>query len=834
MMSKSQLIILSLMLCSSAWAQTPPSCFEIESILVDACALGQNCDDASDPACNCEGKNEMFRFVVGADDLSTADMTIDWPNGFNDWQGVCQNATTAQHVADLNATIQNCGYIVEHENGVLPAGSDVLVVTSTDMCVASNSFAGLADTLIIVFQCPGNYFGHFANQSNGSNNLRTLEMNFGQDCEDEVTYDRSLLVDQFGTNTPQDGATVDFTWNGAASYYNNGCNAPVEQAIFDAGADATLCPGESIALNAQVDGQYTDILWTGGNGEFADPSNTATTYTPSPDDPAEFTLTLIAQGCNGLISDEIQVQNLNQALTGITADGPTAICDGQELTLTAQGNGLFQWSTGVVAPSITVSEPDTYSVTVNNSCGTFSESIEIESIASPQVDVLNDLEETFCQGGSILLQATGSGGEITWSTNETGASITVDEEGWYYASVENQCATVSDSSQLILIPEATVTIEPSGPISLCEGEEFILTAEGEGIFTWSSGEQGETITVDDSGSYSVQAENACGTDTDGVEVLYGGSAPVASIEASDVMLCPGETIQLSGSGGETYAWNGVASGPELQVDAPGEYTLTAINDCGEDETSQIISWDEIPAATLVDGPDFAICNGQEAIVQVTGNGTFTWSDGAVADTQVFTQTGNYYVVAEAACGTDTAFFHIVTEEITAQAFADPIAGEAPLTVDFIDETANSLTSEWVFEQGQLSNSSQTSYTFLDEATYEVVLTVHSALGCESRTTVNIEVGACPFSLFVPSAFTPDGDGVNDQLRTVGNCIDRFEWTVYDRWGRQVFYTTDPDARWTGADRSGYAVSDGEYPYWIQVMDSNGVTHRVEGSIVVIR
>ncbi|NNE54611.1 MAG: hypothetical protein HKN32_01230, partial [Flavobacteriales bacterium] len=317
-------ILVSLFNWITMSSQTPTTCFEIESLLVDACALGSNCDSDNDPACDCEGKNEMFRFKIGPDGLNTADMDVEWPNGFNNWLGVCQNATTAQHVADLNATIQNCGLLLEPENGILPSGEDVLIVGSTDMCVASNSFAGLSDTIIIIFQCPGNYFGHFANQNNGSNNLRTLEVNFGQGCEDEVTYDRSLLLDQSGMNTPQDGATVNFTWDGEDSYINTGCNAPIEQSIFNAGDDVTLCPGATIPLSAEVADEYTDFEWSGGQGTFDDVNDPNTTYNPSPDDGDEFTLTLSAQGCNGLVTDEVQVQNLTNALTGITTDGGTA------------------------------------------------------------------------------------------------------------------------------------------------------------------------------------------------------------------------------------------------------------------------------------------------------------------------------------------------------------------------------------------------------------------------------------------------------------------------------------------------------------------------------
>jgi hypothetical protein len=818
----------------SAQAQVPDSCFEIESILVDACAFGSGCNSNADPACQCEGKNEMFRMVIGTDDLNTDDMICDWPNGGNPWWGVCQNAQTATTVAELNASIENCGWLEEPVNNILPAGRTVLMVTSTDMCVASNSFAGLADTLIIIFQCSGNYTGHFANYNNGGNNLRTLGVNFGQDCEDEVTYNRSLLIDQNGLNVPADGARVDFTWEGDPTYVNEGCNAPVEQSPFSAGSDQVLCPGENLVLTAQVGDGYTELQWSGGVGTFSDANSATTTYIPAATEAQEFNLTLSAQGCNGIISDEVTVLNLTEALTGIDAGGVSAICEGQSVTLTAEGSGLFSWSTNVIAPSITVDEPGTYSVSVNNSCGTFTESITLGQIAPPTVIVLNPLSEEICEGEEILLEALGTGGPITWSNSVQNDEIIVTESGWYIATVQNDCAIVQDSTEVIVIPFPEVEILPLGPLSICEGAELQLTAAGVGDFLWSTSQTLSVITVDEPGNYSVTASTSCGSISTEVQVDFGGFLPVAQIQADDLELCPGESVLLTGSGGDSYLWNDEPATGELLANSAGAYTLTAINSCGEDETTVIVLQDDIPQANLVDGPNFAICNGEDARVVVSGNGSFEWSTGEFANTIRVDTPGNYYVVAEAACGTDTAFFQVLVQDITAIASADPLIGDAPLTVTFTNETFNSQTQEWVFQQGNVSLSETATYTFVDKGDYEVVLTAATDLGCEDRTTIFISVGACPFTLFVPNAFTPDNDNVNDQLMVIGNCILQFEWHIYDRWGREVFFTEDPRARWSVADVSGYAVEDGQYHYWIQVLDSNGDTHRFNGSISVFR
>ncbi len=826
-MKKGLTIFLLMILSLVIRAQTPPTCFEIESVLVDACADGSDCPSQ-------EGQNEMVRFTVGPNDLDAGDLSVDWPNGGNPWLGLCQNAGTAAKVTALNETIQSCGRLIEPENELLPAGSSVLLVTSTAMCVAGNSFAGLTDTLIIIFQCDGNTLGHFANFGTNGNTLRTLEMDFGFGCDDEVTYDKADLIDINGNSASGDGASVDFTWGGDASYYNNGCTAPVEQTIFEAGSDVVMCDFEDIALEADVDGSYGVVTWSGGMGFFSDVNALNTTYTPSVNDEDEFEITLSAEGCDGTVTDEVTVYNLTNALTGITTDGGTAICAGQTLVLAAEGTGLFEWSTSVTGPSIEVEEEGMYSVIVDNECGISSESITITVEALPTVDILNPLSEEVCLGEEVLVNAAGSGGAIEWSNTDTGFQTETGDEGWLYASVTNDCATVLDSVEVIVNPLPSVQISPEGPVSLCEGAELELVASGEGTFFWSTNVGGDIINVAEAGMYSVEASNGCGTAADVLEVTFGGNLPVAEITADhDLLICPGESVQLIGSGGDSYMWNGVPSSAIIDANAVGEYTLEASNSCGSSETSVFILMDEMPDVNLLNGPDFAICNGEEARVEVNGTGFFTWSDGAVANAQVFDQTGNYFVTSTAECGTDTAFFTVTEESIFPQLFADPLLGPAPLEVEFSNETPNAETVFWVFEPDMTGYGDEVVYTFTNEGDIEVIMEVTSQLGCVARTTVMIGVGACPFVLYIPTAFTPDNDGFNDVLRVEGNCIESFEWHIYDRWGAEVFVSTDPSENWTGAGISGYAAL-GEYPYWLKVSDSNGEVHRFEGSITLLR
>ncbi|MFN3875871.1 MAG: hypothetical protein ACK4L7_08175, partial [Flavobacteriales bacterium] len=214
------LAMMTLLASAAAQAQIPVQCLEIESILVDACIDLAACPGAS------EGQNEMVRFITGPQPIALNELEADWPN--NPWNGLVQDATTAALTAELNATIEGCGWLLEPPGGIIPPGSRVLLVTSTQMCTAANSFATLSDTLYIIFQAPGNTSGHFANHNNGStptpaptgaSSLRTLVLSYlPGNCSDTATYDRSLLTNILGTYgggaALNDGATVEFSWPG--------------------------------------------------------------------------------------------------------------------------------------------------------------------------------------------------------------------------------------------------------------------------------------------------------------------------------------------------------------------------------------------------------------------------------------------------------------------------------------------------------------------------------------------------------------------------------------------------------------------------------------------
>jgi gliding motility-associated-like protein len=488
---------------------------EIESILVDACNGG--CPGAT------EGENEMVRFITGPSPIALGDLTIDWPN--NAFRGLVQNATTASLVGQLNGTILSCGYLLEPAGGVIPAGSEVLLITSTDMCTVANSFANLSDTLYVIFQDAGNTSGHFANQNNGANitpaptggsALRTLIITYvPTGCSETVTYDRELLVNTSGTyggsSVDNDGATANFSWPDApvVTYTNLGCQAPfvpITVTIESGGGDVAC--GGSTSLVGSVTGDVDEVFWSGGSGSFSDATALTTDYALGGSDAGTFNLTLNAvSNCGDTIRTNVAINVLGLSAPVITPDGPTALCPGASVTLTASGADSYLWSTSDPTASITVNAAGTYTVTGTSACGTATASITVTVEGAPTAAITGELN--ICAGGSTVLTANG-GTDYLWSTTAPTASITVVAAGTYSVQVSNGCGTATASVTVVeVVPTASIMATPitgAAPLAVSFTGAAVPDAS---TWTWDFGDlfggdgQNESHTYTTPGEYTV-------------------------------------------------------------------------------------------------------------------------------------------------------------------------------------------------------------------------------------------------------------------------------------------------------------------------------------------
>lgn len=179
-----------------------------------------------------------------------------------------------------------------------------------------------------------------------------------------------------------------------------------------------------------------------------------------------------------------------------------------------------------------------------------------------------------------------------------------------------------------------------------------------------------------------------------------------------------------------------------------------------------------------------------------------------------------------------------------RANSSEISGSGPLVV-FFESRANPIDGvyyDWrIFPKEKPSDYMRYSdkdvrYTFSESGEYRVKLTVMSA---ECEYTDSIDVKVLESKLEVPNVFTPNGDGKNDEFRVAYRSLLTYSCYVYNRWGRQVFHSTDPAKGWDGTI-NGKQAAQGAYYYIIQAtgtdLDKNGnpIQYKLSGDINLLR
>lgn len=662
-------------LSASLFAQIPTQCLEIESILVDACNPFATCDGSS------EGQNEMVRFRTGPNPIALSDLEANWPNGT--WRGIVQNTTTASITEQLNSTIVSCGFLLEPPGGVIPPGSSVLLVTSTEMCLVGNSFEALTDTIYLIFQNAGNTAGHFANSPAAGQpasptppvgmGVRTLILfDNATNCSDTVSYVRELLVNTEGTyggqNGETDGGTVEFTWPGVpdVSYVNYGCQAPFDPLFVQAEVDGVLCGGTgTVTLTGEViGGTFTSVQWQGGTGTFGDPNALNTTYTAGPGDLATVILTLCAQtDCVDPICGMVSIPAGNGPTVTMVPSGPVSLCPGDEVVLTATGADSYLWSTGETTGSISVTSLGTFSVVGTNACGTGSGSVEV--IQATGVTVTISGVPQICPGQSTVLTASGAS-QYIWSTGDFTASITVTAPGIYSVSGSNNCGSATESISVTQAADPVVGI--SGDLAICAGESTVLSAAGATSYLWSNQATTSSITVDEAGTYTVTGTSVCGTAQASAEVVVD---PLPTLSFSGVtQLCPGESTEITASGASQYVWGGGELTASITVTTPGIYSVTGSNNCGSVTGSVTVTVATSPLVSI--SGDLSICAGESTVLTATGADSFVWNDQTTTASITVEAAGTYTVTGTSACGTAEASAEVVVDPLpSASISGDP-------------------------------------------------------------------------------------------------------------------------------------------------------------------
>jgi len=318
--------------------------------------------------------------------------------------------------------------------------------------------------------------------------------------------------------------------------------------------------------------------------------------------------------------------------------------------------------------------------------------------------------------------------------------------------------------------------------------------------------------------------------------------------SGNLQVCAGNTIQLTATGAAQYAWTGpngfsantgTASIPNAQFIHSGKYYITATSPAGCLKNDSVtVAVNPIPTAT-VSFNTVTICEGDVLQMNATGGGTYQWTPSAglssatVANPSMSPVVTTQYqlVVTNNFNCTDTAIADItVIKKPTANAGPDketvlgfPVALQGSVGGD-------NINFAWT-PNLYLDNPSIEQPTVLPAAAgvYQYQLTVTSGCGVATDSVQVIVYKG----VYIPSAFTPNGDGKNDTWYIPSlAAYPVFELSVFNRWGQLIFHTKNIQAGWDGKYK-GQLQPSGAFVYLLTIGDAKN-KKIYKGTVTLIR
>ncbi len=360
----------------------------------------------------------------------------------------------------------------------------------------------------------------------------------------------------------------------------------------------------------------------------------------------------------------------------------------------------------------------------------------------------------------------------------------------------------------------------------------------------TSNNQTPEIVFNDTGKYIINAiiETPCQTDTiaDTITILYSQSIDIST---TDDTICKGQSTTLIATGTDSYQWSTGQSSNNISVSptTTTTYSVNGYSNIGCPAVGSITIYVNSGFdLSYINNPEICGQNNGSIILEVSGGNppfNYNWSNGSsdllinnlssgsykvtVTDVNSCFETVNINVDDH---NTVSANFSYVTTNITID---NPV-------VNFINNSSGGTNFFWDFGDGDTSNQHSPEHAYENIGTYTVMLIVSDDQNCVDTAITILEIKDF-FTYYVPNVITPNADGQNDVFHIFATNIELNDYSmrIFNRWGNQLFYSTDPSKGWD-AKYNGKLVPQGVYYYIINFTDSQNYNkHILQSNLTVI-
>jgi gliding motility-associated-like protein len=806
-----------------------------------------------DDACPYEG-SQVFSYCITVQNV-IVDAGIDQSVGCNDQ--ALLNATVSGSTGSLTY-LWNTGATTS----AIAAGTGIYTVTvSSGLCTKSDSvmvissIAPMAD-FSILSTC-GNGPVTFTDQSTGPVPVNTWQWSFGDGGTSVLpspTHQYAAPGNYLVRLIVQSGLCVDTVIK----------SVTVSAAPSAAFTLLPECPGVPFSVANTSSGTGLNYSWQFGNGDTSNLPSPQVVYNSGGS--YRVSLQVVdSLGCFDTTSVLLIVPSLPQAQINISV---MDLCAGTPVLFSGSSSvpvASWSWNFGNALFS-TVQNPQmilppgaqSVSLSVLTAAGCADTVVTNLTIAPPFVaDPVAPI--TVCSGTAVNLIAP-PGNTFLWSNGSTASSLTLNavSSSSFIVTVTNSSGC-SDTSLVILNVLARPNVSAGADQRICRGDSVQLLASGGNTYLWSGGQTTAVVNLKPvtSDTYSVIATalNGC-TQSDTIRVDV-NSIPAVSFAASSS--CQSKPVAFTntstGVNPLNHFWKfgdgsfspGVVS-PLHSYSSPGSYdvVLVVTDSIGcVDSASNIvlIVADPVVQIQVATQPG---CNENLASYSFTGNSTFvSWqwnflngNTSSLASPQiVYVQQGSYpssltAITAEGCTATAGANTFIEIYPLPEADFY--VSGELKqlMPVYFMNRSVNATSYSWSFGDGGSSLLIDPEYVYKEAGDYTIELIAENDFGCRDTAyeSINIPPG---WISWIPNAFSPNEDGVNDLFTVSGFGIRGFALVIYNRWGEKIY--SGNNEGWNGSVRNGESQAKQDvYVYEITITDMLGEIHEKSGRVSLIR
>ncbi len=554
------------------------------------------------------------------------------------------------------------------------------------------------------------------------------------------------------------------------------------------------------------------------------------------------------------------IEVLPSAIPVISPAGTIVLCEDDGTVLSSTGTGNFQWFlNGSAIPGATSNEwtplsDGSYTVTLTNGiCETISDPVDVTVVSAESVVIEPASAVSICEGESVLLSLLDTYDSYQWLQNGIAINGAISPEylctdsGDYAVEViSGACSSASNAVTVSVVAIPEPLIAPQGPLEFCADNIGTLsTGTAFDSYQWYfnnspiPASNGNSLSPQSGGNYFVEvtSDGCTGLSAETNVVINDVANPIIE-PGEDVTTCsPSAILEAQSTGSIQWYYNGQAVPGETQATLnatqDGTYYFSAMIHPSCPKTSDQIEVSlNVPLELEVMASADTACNGE--IVQITASGSYTeiiWNNSSTEDTLFVSSSGLYVAtVSDNFCvAVDSAevFFAEFPIAIAPPHFASPCTDLIQLSGTATGEVT------WLMNNTIIAEGAEVTIPAPGRDT-EYVLS--ATIGnCVATDTVRVGVD-CTF-IYAPAAFTPDGDGLNDEFRVIVSGVSSYKLRIFDRWGSVVFETEDPEAVWTGGVDE-YYVADGIYVWRIDALNEQNLElldkSKRTGTVLVIR